>query len=140
MMTDAVETGEAVDALGFTQRVRRDDFFERQLAEYADGDHQQAPVGHHRLFLRERELLHQGLVVGHLPRQIGKLHPEHAADGVDAGQGQIAGAREHALDARLGHAQALRQMRVGEASGLEFSLECENEIGGGCHGIYLEYT
>jgi hypothetical protein len=135
---DAVELRQRLDQLRLGQVVGGEDFLGRHLAHDADRHHQQRAVGDHGLLLCQRQLQHQRLGVGHAPRQVGEIQPQHAADVVDARDRHVAAAAEHALDAGLGHAELLRQPRVGDAGSLEFGLEQGDQVGGGAHVIPQE--
>ncbi len=130
---DAVELRQVLDALGLAQAVGGQHLLQSPLAEHADGHQQQLLVGHHRLLLLLRQLLDQGLVVGHTARQVGKIQAQHVADGIDARQRHVT-LGQHPLDAGLRHAQRLGQVGIGHLRGFQLFLQCQYQIGGGAHG------
>jgi len=81
---ELVERGHVLDALGLAQGVGGHDLLEGPLAQAAGGHQQQAAVGHHGLFLLQRQLAAQGLGVGDLAGELGEIHLQHTQHVVDA--------------------------------------------------------
>ena len=117
---------------GFGERVGGDDLLEGPLAQAADRQQQQLAVGHDRASCSSGELAAQRLGVGHLARQLGEIHLQHAQHLVDARQRHVA-LGEHALDARLGQAELARQVGIGDARGAQLGLQRRDEGGGSAH-------
>ena len=129
---EPVEAHQIGDAFGIGEAIGADHLLEGPLAQAADREQQQAPIGDDRLLLLERQLAAQRLRVGDLARELGKVHLQHAQHVVDSRQRHV-GLGEHALDARLRHPELRRQIGIGDVDGLQLGLECADEVLSGAH-------
>ena len=122
MMRKPVEMREIPDALDLRDGVGRNDLVERPVVERVDGDEQELRIGDELGFLFARELRKAlGLVLDQAS-EIRDLDAEELANPVEPPERERL-SREHALDARLAHLQAARDVRVGHPATLQHLLQ-----------------